>query len=61
VGKARILLYSGPEQMPVHPPGGGGWRVETTSSYPPTGVLVHTGFFYDTTGQYLTDLLVPEA
>jgi len=39
--------------MPVHPPGGGGWRVETTSSYPPTGVLVHTGFFYDTTRQYL--------
>jgi anti-sigma regulatory factor (Ser/Thr protein kinase) len=39
--------------MPVHPPGGGGWRVEMTSSYPPTGVLVHTGFFYDTTRQYL--------
>jgi len=27
--------------------------METTSSYPPTGVSVHTGFFYDTTGQYL--------
>jgi hypothetical protein len=27
--------------------------VETTSSYRPTGVLVHIGFSYDTTRQYL--------
>ena len=32
--------------------------METASSYPPTGVLVRTGFFCDTARQYL-DVISP--